>query len=478
MSLTDLTVYELSQKLKAKEVSAREAVEACYARIDEVEDQVKAFVCLTPEQAFRQAAEVDEQRAAGAELGPLAGVPIAHKDLFCTTGVPTTCCSKILQNFVPPYDATAVARCNAAGMPMIGKTNMDEFAMGSSTENSAFQITRNPLDLDKVPGGSSGGSAAAVAAREVFCTLGTDTGGSIRQPASLCGIVGLKPTYGRVSRYGVIAYASSLDQVGPLCRDVRDCALVLQAIAGPDPMDATCASMEPPDYVACLEEGVHGLRAGVVKELVYGEGIHAPVKNAVLQAVETLAKLGVECEEISLPNIDFSLPVYYIIAPAECSSNLARYDGVRYGHRTAREVTDIYDLFAKTRGEGFGEEVRLRIMLGTYALSAGYYDAYYKKALQVRTLIKGDFDAAFERFDVLLSPTSPCVAWGFGEFDQMALKLADICTIPVNIAGIGAMSVPCGFEGHLPIGLQIMGAPFREDKILRVGYALEQAQKK
>ena len=474
--LTHLTAYELSQKLQSKEVSAREAVAACFDRIGEVEDDVKAFVRLTRDTAEAKAAGIDEKRAAGEALGPLAGVPIAHKDLFCTRGVATTCASRILETFVPPYDATAVARCHDAGMPMVGKTNMDEFAMGSSTENSAFQITRNPLDLSKVPGGSSGGSAAAVAASEAFCALGTDTGGSIRQPASLCGIVGMKPTYGRVSRYGVIAYASSLDQVGPLCKDVRDCAMLMQVIAGPDPMDATCADMKPPDYLACLGRDVKGMRAGVIKELLHGEGIHDSVKSALLAAVETLAGLGIECEEVSLPNIDYSLPVYYIIAPAECSSNLARYDGVRYGHRTQQPVDDIYDLFAKTRAEGFGEEVRLRIMLGTYALSAGYYDAYYKKALQVRTLIKRDFDAAFEKYDVLLSPTSPCVAWGFGEFDQMALKLADICTIPVNIAGIGAMSVPCGFEGELPIGLQIMGAPFAEDKVLQVGYAYEQAR--
>ncbi|MBP8953933.1 MAG: Asp-tRNA(Asn)/Glu-tRNA(Gln) amidotransferase subunit GatA [Armatimonadetes bacterium] len=477
MSLTELSAYELSLKLQSGEVSAREAVAACFDKIGQVEDDVKAFVLLTRDHAEAAAAEIDEKRAAGEKLGPLAGVPIAHKDLFCTRGVRTTCCSKILENFVPPYDATVVARCHEAGMPMLGKTNMDEFAMGSSTENSALQITRNPLDLDKVPGGSSGGSAAAVAAGEAFLALGTDTGGSIRQPASLCGIVGMKPTYGRVSRYGVIAYASSLDQVGPFARDVRDCALLLQTIAGPDPMDSTCAGMEPPDYLACLGDDVKGLKAGIVKELVYGEGIHAPVKESILQAVETLTSLGVECEEVSLPNIDYSLPVYYIIAPAECSSNLARYDGVRYGHRTELPSEDIHDMYSKTRAEGFGDEVRLRIMLGTYTLSAGYYDAYYKKALQVRTLIKRDFDEAFGKFDILLSPTSPCVAWNFGAFDQMAMKLADICTIPVNIAGICAMNVPCGMQDHLPIGLQIMGAPFTEDTVLRAGYAFEQARK-
>ncbi len=477
MALTDLTAYELSQKLQAKEVSAREAVAACFEKIDAVEDDIKAFITLTREQADQAAAQIDERRAAGEELGPLAGVPVGHKDLFCTRGVKTTAGSKILEPYIPPYDATVVTRCDEAGMPMVGKTNLDEFAMGSSTENSAYQITRNPIDLERVPGGSSGGSAASVAAGEAFCATGTDTGGSIRQPASLCGIVGMRPTYGRVSRYGVIAYASSLDQVGPLCKDVRDCAMLLQVLAGPDPMDATCADMEPPDYVGCLDDGVKGLKAGIVKELVYGEGIHPPVKAAVLSAVDTLTELGVECEEVSLPNIDYSLPVYYIIATAECSSNLARYDGVRYGHRTELPVEDIHDLYAKTRAEGFGEEVRLRIMLGTYALSAGYYDAYYKKALQVRTLIKQDFERAFEKYDILLSPTSPCVAWNFGEFDQMALKLADICTIPINVGCICGMSLPCGFQDHLPIGLQILGAPFTEDKLLRAGYAYEQATK-
>jgi len=475
VSLTDLTAYELSCKLQAKEVSAREAVAACFDRIEQVEDDVKAFLTLTREHAEAQATHVDERRAAGEPLGPLAGVPVGHKDLFCTQGVRTTCGSKILENLIPPYDATIVKNCKDAGMPMVGKTNMDEFAMGSSTENSGFQVTRNPLDLQRVPGGSSGGSAACVAAGEVFCATGTDTGGSIRQPASLCGIVGMRPTYGRVSRYGAIAYASSLDQVGPLCKDVRDCAMFLQVLAGPDRMDATCLDQPAPDYLACLNKPVKGLKAGIVTELVHGEGIHQPVKDAVLAAVDKLTELGIECEEVSLPNIDHSLPVYYIIATAEASSNLARYDGVRYGHRTELPVEDIHDLYAKTRAEGFGAEARLRIMLGTYALSAGYYDAYYKKALQVRTLIKRDFDRAFEKHDVLISPTSPCVAWNFGEFDQMALKLADICTIPINIGCICGMSVPCGTQDHLPIGLQVLGAPFTEDKLLRVGFAFEQA---
>jgi aspartyl-tRNA(Asn)/glutamyl-tRNA(Gln) amidotransferase subunit A len=352
---------------------------------------------------------------------------------------------------------------------------MDEFAMGSSTENSAFQVTANPWDLERVPGGSSGGSAAAVAAGEAPFALGTDTGGSIRQPASLCGIVGMKPTYGRVSRYGVVAYASSLDQVGPFARNVTDCALLLGVIAGHDPRDATSAAAAPPDYVAEMRKGVAGLRAGLPKEL-FGEGIDPAVKNTILAAVDKLADLGVECEEVEMPHVDYSLPCYYIIAPAECSSNLARYDGVRYGHRTAEPVSDIYDLFSKSRAEGFGPEVRLRIMLGTYTLSAGYYDAYYLKALKVRTLIKGDFDRAFERFDVLLSPTSPTTAFKIGEKadDPLAMKLADICTIPVNLAGLPGMSVPCGFVEGLPVGMQIIGKPFGEAEMLRVAYAYEE----
>ncbi|NLO73373.1 MAG: Asp-tRNA(Asn)/Glu-tRNA(Gln) amidotransferase subunit GatA, partial [candidate division WS1 bacterium] len=395
----------------------------------------------------------------------------------CTNGLRTTCGSRMLENFVPPYDATVVARCHEAGLPMLGKTNMDEFAMGSSTENSAFQITANPWDLERVPGGSSGGSAAAVAACEAPLALGTDTGGSIRQPASLCGIVGLKPTYGRVSRYGVVAYASSLDQVGPFARNVTDLALLLQVIAGHDPHDATSVTDPVPDYLAEMQKGVTGLKAGLPKEL-FGEGIDPAVKSTLLAAVDKLQKLGVECEEVEMPHVDYSLPCYYIIAPAECSSNLARYDGVRYGHRTKEPVSDIYDLFSKTRAEAFGPEVRLRIMLGTYTLSAGYYDAYYVKALKVRTLIKSDFDRAFEKYDVLLSPTSPTTAFKIGEKadDPLAMKLADICTIPVNLAGLPGMSLPCGFVEGLPVGMQIIGKPFGEAEMLRIAYAYEQAE--
>mgnify|MGYP005836056559 CR=1 FL=1 len=477
MQLHELTAWELAQKLQQREVSAVEAATACFDRIAVVEDRVRAYLCLAREQALQQARDVDARRASGEALPAVAGVPIAHKDLLCTDGVATTCASRILEKFVPPYDATVVSHCAAAGLPMTGKTNMDEFAMGSSTENSAFQVTANPWDLERVPGGSSGGSAAAVAAGEAFWALGTDTGGSIRQPASLCNLVGMKPTYGRVSRYGVIAYASSLDQVGPLTRDVRDCALLLGVISGQDPRDSTSAAVPVPDYTEVLGREVAGLRAGVVKELLYGEGIEPDVREAVETAVRQLESLGVTCEEVSLPHSEYSLPCYYIIAPAECSSNLARYDGVRYGHRTKRETTSVYDMFAKSREEGFGDEVKLRIIKGTYVLSAGYYDAYYRKALQVRTLIKRDFEQAYERFDFLLCPTSPSVAFKIGEKadDPLAMKLADICTLPINLAGIPAMSLPCGFSEGLPIGMQLMGKPFDEPTLLQVAYAYEQS---
>jgi len=477
MALEELTAYALVEKLAAGEVSSVEATEACLRRIERLEPEVAAFMTVTAEVALSQAREVDDRRARGEPVPAVAGVPIAIKDVLCTKGIRTTCSSRILENFIPPYDATAVARCREAGLPMLGKTNMDEFAMGSSTENSAFMVTRNPKALDRVPGGSSGGSAAAVAAHEAFWALGSDTGGSIRQPAALCGIVGLKPTYGRVSRFGLIAYASSLDQVGPLTKDVRDAALLLGVIAGRDPRDDTSADLPVPDYLAQLDRGVEGLRAGLPTQLL-GQGIEPAVRERVLAAVDRLASLGLAVEEVQMPNIDYSLPVYYIIAPAEAASNLARYDGVRYGHRTCQPVSDIYDLFAKTRAEGFGPEVRLRIMLGTYALSAGYYDAYYLKALKVRTLIKRDFDRAFENYDVLLSPTSPTPAFRIGERagDPLQMKLADICTIPVNLAGIPAISVPCGEVDGLPVGLQIMGRPFEEHLILRVAYAFEQSR--
>ncbi len=476
MKLYELTAYELSERLASKETSAVEVAQAFIDRIDSTEDQLHSFMLTTPEVALEQAKAVDEARAAGEELGPLAGVPIAHKDLLCTRGIQTTCGSKILEGFRPPYDADVVIKCREAGMSMVGKTNMDEFAMGSSTENSAYQITRNPWDLDCVPGGSSGGSAAAVTAGQAPIALGTDTGGSIRQPASLCGITGLKPTYGRVSRYGVVAYASSLDQVGPLTRDVRDAAMIMSVIAGSVPSDATSADIAVPDYLAEIEGDVSGLRAGVPSQLI-GEGIEPEVRDCVLAAVKQYEEMGITCEEVEMPNIDYSLPVYYLIATAEAASNLARYDGVRYGHRTDRAVDDIYDLFAKSRGEGFGPEVRLRIMLGTFALSAGYYDAYYLKAQKVRTLIVQDFENAFADHDFLISPTSPTVAFKVGEKadDPLQMKLADICTIPINLAGIAGLNVPCGFVDDLPVGMQLMGRPFEEDVLLRVGHAYQQA---
>ncbi len=477
MELHEMTAWELAGYLHNGEVSAEEAVQACYDRIEGVEDRVRAFLTLTPEAALEHAREIDELRASGEHLPATAGIPIAQKDLLCTDSIATTCASKILENFVPPYNATVIQRCHDAGMIMIGKTNMDEFAMGSSTENSAFQITANPWDLQCVPGGSSGGSAAAVAADEATTALGSDTGGSIRQPASLCGLVGIKPTYGRVSRYGLIAYASSLDQIGPLCKDVRDAALLMSVISGHDPLDATSAEVAVPDYTGTLGRDLHGLKGGIAHELLYGEGIDPAVRDTIEQAVKQLGSLGVEFEEVAMPHAEYSLPCYYIIAPAECSSNLARYDGVRYGHRTAQPTADIYDLFAKSRAEGFGPEVRLRIIKGTYVLSAGYYDAYYLKALKVRTLIKSDFDKAFADHDFLICPTSPTVAFKIGEKanDPLAMKLADICTIPVNLAGIPALSVPCGFADGLPVGMQLMGAPFSEDLLLQVAYAYEQS---
>jgi len=478
-ALHDLTAHELSELLGRKEVSARELAAAMYARMAEVEEEIHGYVLLTQEVAQQQAAEVDERRAKGEALPALAGIPIGLKDIFCTKGIETTCCSRILEGFVPPYDAGVVERCREHGLVFLGKTNMDEFAMGSSTENSARGYSRNPWDLEKVPGGSSGGSAAAVAASEAVVSLGTDTGGSIRQPASLCGVVGMKPTYGRVSRYGVVAYASSLDQVGPIVKDVRDCALMLNVLCGQDPRDATSLPAPVPDYTQALGREVKGLRIGLVKEFMeyQGVGVEAEVGAAVRAAVAKLEELGAEVEEVSLPNLNYSIPVYYIIAPAEASSNLARYDGVQYGYR-AGEAEDIITMYRVTRDEGFGAEVKRRIMLGTYTLSAGYYDAYYLKAGQVRTLIRRDFDRAFERCDLLVGPVSPTVAFGIGEKtdDPIAMYLSDVCTIPVNLGGLPGMSVPCGFSASgLPIGLHIVGQPLGEEAMLRAAYAYEQS---
>jgi aspartyl-tRNA(Asn)/glutamyl-tRNA(Gln) amidotransferase subunit A len=466
------SITELHDLLVRREVSAVEITRSVLERVERVEGTVKAYVTVTAEQALATAEEVDAKLAAGGDMGPLTGIPMAFKDNMCTKGVRTTCSSRILENFVPPYDAAVVEKL--AGAPMIGKTNLDEFAMGSSTENSAFFTTSNPWNPDLVPGGSSGGSAAAVASGEAVYALGSDTGGSIRQPASFCGVVGLKPTYGLVSRYGLVAFASSLDQIGPLTRTVTDCAMVLQAIAGPDERDSTCAPGPVPDFNAALTGEVRGLRIGVPREYL-AQGVDPRVAGAVGAAIDLLAAMGAEVEETSLPHTSYALPVYYLIAPAEASSNLARYDGVRYGYRAARPE-DVVDMFMQTRSEGFGAEVKRRIMLGTYALSAGYYDAYYLKALKVRTLIKRDFDRAFTRYDVLLTPTSPTLPFKKGEktMDPVAMYLSDICTLAAPLAGIPALSLTCGFVDGLPVGLQLMGPPFGERTILRAAHAYEQ----
>lgn len=470
--LEQLTIAETLEKLKNKEVSARELTQAALSRIEAVDDTVKAFVTVTGEQALAAASAVDAKRLNGEDVGPLAGIPMALKDNMCTKGVQTTCSSKILHNFIPPYDATVAELLRDAGAVLLGKTNLDEFAMGSSTENSALFTTRNPWDPARVPGGSSGGSAAAVAAGEVCFSLGSDTGGSIRQPAAFCGVVGMKPTYGRVSRYGLIAFASSLDQIGPFTKDTRDCALVMNAIAKHDPRDSTSVPVDTPDYSALLGGNVKGLKIGVPREY-FAEGIDPDVNAAVRRALDTLVSLGAEAEEISLPHTEYGIPVYYLIAPAEASSNLARYDGVQYGYRA--DADSLIDMYSKTRSEGFGTEVKRRIMLGTYALSSGYYDAYYLKALKVRTLIKEDFDRAFAKYDVLLTPTTPTTAFVAGTVeDPLTMYLNDIFTIPMNLAGLPAVSMPCGFVNGLPVGLQLIGKPFDEATILRVAHAYEQ----
>ena len=443
MELTDLTIHELHDRLRSGEVRSAEVTEAYLARITATDERVNAFITVTADEA-RKAAEAADKRLAEGEAPPLTGIPLALKDIFVTAGIRTTCASKILDNFVPPYDGTAVARLKEAGAVLVGKLNMDEFAMGSSNENSAAGPVRNPWDLQRVPGGSSGGSAACVAARQAVAALGTDTGGSIRQPASHCGVVGMKPTYGRVSRYGVIAYASSLDQVGPLTRDVEDCALLLEAVAGYDPADSTSVDDPVPSYREALRGGVEGLRIGLPKEY-FIEGLDPEVKRSVDQAVETFRALGAEPVEVSLPHTDYAVACYYLVATAEASSNLARYDGVRYGVRVD-EGAGLIDMFSKSRAAGFGAEVKRRIMLGTYALSSGYYDAYYLKAQKVRTLIRRDFLEAFEKVDVILTPVAPTPAFGLGEkvADPLKMYLSDIFTIPVNLAGTCALSLPCG----------------------------------
>ena len=473
MEIFELTIHELHQKLKAKELSCVEATRAMLARIESVEERVNAFISVTPEEALLEA-EAADRRIAQGDMDILTGIPIGLKDIFITKGIRTTCGSKILENFVPPYDGTAVARLKERGAVIVGKLNQDEFAMGSSSESSYFGATRNPWDLDCTPGGSSGGSAAAIAAREATATLGTDTGGSIRQPASHCSCVGLKPTYGRVSRYGVIAYASSLDQVGPLTRDVTDAAIMLGAVAGYDPLDSTSVDTPVPDYLAGLQGGVKGIKIGLPKEY-FIEGLDPDVKRAMDQAIALYRSLGAEIREVSLPHTEYAVATYYLVATAEASSNLARYDGVRFGHRS-EAARGLADMYAKSRAEGFGSEVKRRIMLGTYALSSGYYDAYYLKAQKVRTLIRQDFLTAFEEVDLLLTPIAPTPPFKIGEklADPLQMYLSDIFTIPVNLAGTCALSVPAGFSaGGLPIGLQLIGKPFGEESILSAAYAFE-----
>ena len=472
--LCDLGGSELASKLGAGEITATELVESSLARIEAVDDTVRAFLTRTPEVALERAAELDTHRGTGAPQHAVAGIPLALKDVLSTMGIRTTCGSLILETYIPPYDCTAWSRLSGHGSVLAGKTNCDEFAMGSSNENSAFGPVRNPWDLERVPGGSSGGSAAAVAAGEVVWALGTDTGGSVRQPASLCGVVGLKPTYGLVSRYGLIAFASSLDTVGTFTRSVRDAAVLLGAIAGKDPRDATSLDAPIPDYLDGLEGGVDGLRIGVVAEAL-GEGVETGVRDAVRASIERLAALGARVDDASLPHAGHTLPAYYLIAPSEASSNLARYDGVRYGFR-AQGGADSVEMMSRTRGQGFGPEVKRRIMLGTYALSAGYYEAYYGQAQKVRTLIIRDYEQAFERFDVLVSPTSPTTAFRIGERadDPLAMYLSDIFTIPANLAGVPAITVPCGLdEAGLPVGLQFTAPVLGEQMLFRAAAALE-----
>lgn len=475
MEIIDLTVHELQEKLKSKEITIEEVTKAYANRIKEKEGDVQAFVTTLEDEAVEQAKSIQKDIEDGKVTGNFAGIPIGIKDNMCTKGVKTTCSSKMLENFVAPYDATVVEKLNDEHLINLGKLNMDEFAMGASTEYSAFKKTRNPWNLNTVPGGSSGGSAAAVAAKMVPWALGSDTGGSIRQPAAFCGVVGLKPTYGLVSRYGLVAFASSLDQIGPITKDVRDSAMLLNLIAGHDERDTTSENMPKKDYTKALKNDVKGLKIGIPKQY-YGEGINPEVKAKLEEAIETYKKLGAEVEEFSLDIADYALATYYIIACAEASSNLGRFDGIRYGYRT-ENYENLKDIYKNSRSEGFGPEVKRRIILGTYVLSSGYYDAYYKKAQQVRTLVKKEFDEAFKKYDVLLTPASPTVAFGIGTKSNNPLEmyLADICTVPVNIAGLPGISLPCGVDKNgMPIGMQLIGNRFEEEKILNAAYTFEQ----
>ncbi|WP_445490017.1 Asp-tRNA(Asn)/Glu-tRNA(Gln) amidotransferase subunit GatA [Niallia sp. 03133] len=475
MSLFDQKVADLHELLHKKEVSVSDLVTEAYNRIKEVDDKVQAFITLDEENAFLKAKELDEKLVSGGKTGALFGMPIGIKDNIVTKDLRTTCSSKILENFQPIYNATVMEKLQQAETITIGKLNMDEFAMGSSTENSYYQKTKNPWNLQTVPGGSSGGSAASVAAGEVLFSLGSDTGGSIRQPAAFCGVVGLKPTYGRISRFGLVAFASSLDQIGPITRTVEDNAFLLQSISGLDPMDSTSANVDVPDFTKGLTGDVKGMKIAVPKEYL-GEGVQEEVRQSVLDALKVLEKLGATWEEVSLPHSKYALATYYLLSSSEASANLSRFDGIRYGYR-AEDAESLIDLYKRTRAEGFGDEVKRRIMLGTFALSSGYYDAYYKKAQKVRTLIKKDFEDVFEKYDVIIGPTTPTPAFKIGENvdDPLTMYANDILTIPVNLAGVPGISVPCGFSNGLPLGLQIIGKHFDEASIYKVAYAFEQA---
>jgi aspartyl-tRNA(Asn)/glutamyl-tRNA(Gln) amidotransferase subunit A len=478
MDITELTVHELQEKLKNNEIKITDITKAYADRINEKEKDVQAFVTILTEEAMKQSQEIEDKVESGKITGEFAGIPIGIKDNLCTKGVKTTCSSKMLENFVAPYDATVIEKLNKENIINLGKLNMDEFAMGGSTEYSYFKKTKNPWNLNKVPGGSSGGSAAAVAAGLVPWALGSDTGGSIRQPSSFCGVVGLKPTYGLVSRYGLVAFASSLDQIGPITKDVRDCAMLLNLIAGHDEKDTTSSNREKVDYTKCLKNDVKGLKIGVPKEF-FGEGINEEVKDSLEKAIKKYKELGAEVEEFSLDIAQYALATYYIIACAEASSNLGRFDGIRYTYRTP-EFKNLKEIYKKSRSEGFGSEVKRRIILGTYVLSSGYYDAYYKKAQQVRTLVMNEFNKGFERYDVILTPTSPTVAFDIGSKSNNPLEmyLADICTVSVNIAGLPGISIPCGVDKEgMPIGMQLIGNKFAEETLLNAAYTFEQATK-
>ena len=476
MSTCFLPAHEIARRLRQGELTAVQTAEDLFEQIRRFDPQIQAYLSLNEEQTLRTAQEVDAALQRGEELPPLAGMPVGVKDVICSKGEQVTCGSKILENFISPYDATVIRKLREQKALLIGKLNMDEFAMGSSTENSAYMKTRNPWDLERAPGGSSGGSAAAAAAGMAAVALGSDTGGSVRQPAAFCGTVGFKPTYGRISRFGLVAFASSLDQIGLLTRNVRDAALVLSSVCGNDPLDSTSADIPVPNFTDSLQSGLEGMRVGVPREY-FIDGLDPEVEAAVQAAIQTLKSLGAQTDELSLPHTEYGVATYYIIAPAEASSNLARYDGIRYGYRSSNGG-GLLDTYRKTRGEGFGDEVKRRIMIGSYALSAGYYDAYYLKAMKARTLVKQDFDRAFENFDLIVSPTAPTPAFKLGEMtdDPLQMYLSDVFTIPASLAGLPGVSIPCGFSGGgLPIGLQLLGKPFGEESVLRAAYAFEQS---